>query len=253
MSKNKRLLGLLLIGFCVSMALLFSSFDTQSQDSQKKSQIPQAEEVDTSKFPVVDLLAPQLTDPKELAKRQAKGKKYNNKYGAKIELINSIHVVNESLPNLPALPIEYSSAIILGEVKDAKAYLSEDGTTVYSEFAVSIQSVLKNDTLKDLYINGSLDVERYGGRVRLPSGKIVVAAIDHEDMPRIGRKYVLFLTGGKDEAFTILTGYELRGGKVFPLDAASPTHPMTRYKLRDEATLLNDLLSALADSSAARG
>lgn len=248
MSKNKRLIGLLLIGFCAGVAFLFSGFNTQSRETQEETR----REVDTSKFPIVDLLQPLPTDPKEREKRLAKSKKHNNKYGAKIELINGIYVVNHSLPNLPALPIEYSSAIILGEVKDAKAYLSEDGTTVYSEFAVSIQSVLKNNTLKDLYINGSLDVERYGGRVRLPSGKIVVAAIDHQDMPGIGRKYVLFLTGGKDEAFTILTGYELRGGKVFPLDAASPTHPMNQYKLRDESTLLNDLLSALA-ASAERG
>lgn len=252
MTKHKSLLALILTGACVSGAFLFSSFNTQSQEARGTSS--QDEEVDTSKFPVADLLAPLPTNPKERAKRQAQGKRYNNKGAPKIELVNSIHRVNNSLSNLPALPTEKSSVIILGEVKDAKAYLSEDETTVYSEFVISIQSVLKNNTGQELYINGLVEVERYGGLVRLPSGKIIVATTDRQDMPRVGAKYVLFLKGGNgDVGLTILAGYELRGGKVFPLDHTLPTHPMARYKLRDEATLLNDLLLALADSPAARG
>ncbi len=173
MEINKRLLSLTLIGICVSAAILVPSLNTQSQDTQEEAR----REVDKSKFPIVDLLAPLPTDPKEREKRLAKSKKHNDEYAPKIEQTNSVHVVNESLPDLPALPIASSSAIILGEVKDAKAYLSEDGRTVYSEFAASIQSVLKNDTKQELFINGSVEVERYGGRVRLPSGKIVVASI----------------------------------------------------------------------------
>ncbi len=251
MTKHKSLLALIFTGVCVCGAFFFSSFDTQSQDVRTSSQ---AEEVDTSKFPVADLLAPLPIDPKERTKRQAKGKRYNNKRNPKIEFLNSIHRVNDALSDLPALPIEKSSVIILGEVKDAKAYLSEDETTVYSEFVVSIQSVLKNDTGRELNINGSVEVERYGGRLRLPSGKIIVVMMDHQEMPQVGAKYVLFLTGENEDAgLTILAGYELRGGKVFLLDKTSPTHPMTRYKLQDEAILLNDLLSALAASPAARG
>jgi hypothetical protein len=249
MPQHKRLLGLPLIGICVCGAFLFSSFNTQSQDKPKKTS-SQAEEVDTSKFPVADLLAPQPTDPKERAKRQAKAKRYNNKDAPKIEFFESIHRVNHTLSNLPALPIEKSSAIILGEVKDAKAYLSEDETTVYSEFVVAVQTVLKNDPRREITTNELVDVERYGGRVRLPSGKIILATIDHQDMPRVGARYVLFLTGDQDVGFTILAGYELRGGKVFPLDQASPTHPMARYKGLDDSTLLNDLFSVLANSPA---
>ncbi len=82
-------------------------------------------------------------------------------------------------------------------------------------------------------------------------GRLLLLRFDHQDRPRVGSKYVLFLTGGnKDEAFTILTGYELRDGKVFPLDAASPTHPINQYRLKDESTLLNDLFAALSQSTA---
>jgi hypothetical protein len=250
MPNPKRLLSLTLIGICVSVAILVPGLNIKSQETKEKNQEPLAEGVDTSKFPVVDFLEPLPTDPKERAKREAKGRRYNKKYSPSLEHSLSIHRVNHSLPYLAALPVEKSSAIILGKVKDAKAHLSEDKASVYSEFVITIQSVLKNETNQELDTDGLVEVERYGGRVRFPSGKIVVASIDDENMPRVGARYVLFLTGGKDEAFTILTGYELQGGKVFPLDEVSPTHPITQYKLRGESTLLNDLFAALSHSAA---
>ena len=48
-----------------------------------------------------------------------------------------------------------------------------------------------------------------------------------------------------DDDFNILMGYELRGGKVFPLDRTSTTHPIARYNEKDESTLLTDLSSLL--------
>jgi hypothetical protein len=247
MQNPNRLIALPIIGICVCIAFLFSSFNTQSQDVKHTPQ--NAEQVNTTKFPIADLHAPLPIDPSERARRQAKGKKYNNKHAPKLEQVDGVYVVNESLPTLSALPIENSSAVILGEIKDAKAYLSEDGTAVYSEFIVNIQSVLK-DSGEGLSVGSLTEAQRYGGRLRLPSGKIVTASVDHQDMPRVGGKYVLFLTGNEAEGFSILSGYELRGGKVHPLDSIRPTHPMAQYKGRDESTLLNDLFSVLSNSPA---
>jgi len=58
-------------------------------------------------------------------------------------------------------------------------------------------------------------------------------------MPQVGLRYVLFLTNGQGEKdLTILTGYELREGKVFPLDDL----PNLRvYENADETTFLNEL------------
>lgn len=248
MLNPKRLLGLLIIGLCVSMAFLFSSLNTQSQDNQKQTPV---DEFDTSRFPIVDVSALPQGDAKQLAKRQAKGKKYNNKYAPPIELLNSSYAVNHSLVRLPAIPLKESTVVVIGEIADAKAYLSEDRKQVYSEFILSIQSVLKNESRQVLSTNGSIEVERLGGRALLPSGKVAVVAVDNQNMPRVKANYLLFLTGGKlDEGFTILTGYELRSGKVFPLDHVSPTHPMAQYRGQDVSTLLHDLLSVLGNSSA---
>ena len=210
-------------------------------------------EIDFKNFPIVDLGASLPVDEPAKATRARKSKKYNNKSLSEIsEASNVTFLANEALINLPALPVDRSSAVLVGEIVDAKAYLSEDRTGVYSEFEVRIQTVFKNNTKQVLGVGKSLVVERFGGRVRLPSGKLFIAAIDNQDMPRVGGKYLLFLTndfiGAKhsDEDFNILLGYELKGGKVFSLDRTSSNHPIARYNEKDESTLLTDLSSLLA-------
>ncbi|HKS10864.1 MAG TPA: hypothetical protein VJS13_15035 [Pyrinomonadaceae bacterium] len=210
-------------------------------------------EIDFKHFPIVDLGASLPVDEPAKATRARKSKKYNNKSLSEIsEASNVTFLANEALINLPALPVDRSSAVLVGEIVDAKAYLSEDRTGVYSEFEVRIQTVFKNNTKQVLGVGKSLVVERFGGRVRLPSGKLFIAAVDNQDMPRVGGKYLLFLTndfiGAKhsDEDFNILLGYELKGGKVFPLDRTSSNHPIARYNEKDESTLLTDLSSLLA-------
>ena len=43
--------------------------------------------------------------------------------------------------------------------------------------------------------------------------------------------------------------YQLRGGKVFPLDRNFSAHPIARYNEKDESTLLTDLSSLLGMSA----
>ena len=156
---------------------------------------------------------------------------------------------------MPALPVEKSDAIIIGEVVEAHAFLSEDQTQVYSQFVIRVEDVPKNNGQVLISPQTNIAVERQGGRVRFPSGKVAIANVAHQDMPRVGRRYVLFLThhslmSGRYEDFFILTGYELRNDKVFPLDKVSSGHPINSYKDRDRESFLNDLALAISNASA---
>ena len=213
-------------------------------------------EIDFKQFPIIDLGSPLPPDESAKPIRTRKSQKYNNKSQSEIsETSNGTFVVNETLSNLSALPVDKSSVVLVGEIVNAKAYLSEDKTAVYSEFEVRIQAVLKNNAKQVLSAGESIAVERFGGRVRLPSGKVFIAAVDNQDMPRVGGKYLLFLTNDfidakhSDEDFNILMGYELKGGKVFPLDRTSSNHPIARYNEKDESILLTDLHSRLGASA----
>ena len=250
---KRHLLLLLLVGVILTSGLIAVFPGSGQTTPPRKYTRP---EIDFKQFPITDLAAPLLSDESAKAIRSRKSKKYNNKSVSEISEASTVtFVVNETLSKLSALPVDKSSVVLVGEITDSKAYLSEDKTAVYSEFEVQIQAILKNTSNQILKIGESVAVERFGGRVRLPSGKLFIAAIDNQDMPRVGGKYVLFLTndfiGSKhsDEDFNILMGYELKAGKVFPLDRTSSNHPIARYNEKDESTLLSDLSSLLGSSA----
>jgi len=67
--------------------------------------------------------------------------------------------------------------------------------------------------------------------------------IAKQGMPRVGGRYVLFLTGD-EEARTILTGYELAAAKVKPLDDLNNPN---KYLDADEATFLNSLRALMSN------
>ena len=241
--------ALIFIILCICLVVVVSD-PLKSQD--KTPQGPKAP--DLEQFPIVDYMAAEPADPVERAKWAKRGKRHNIKYAPRIDqLTESTFLITDWDVNLPAFPIERSAAVIICRVSKAQAQLSENRTGVYSEFKIHVESILKNDTKTPLAVDKSAEVVRVGGRVRLPSGKIIVSAVDKQDMPRVGSKYVLFLThhslhGGEDEDLYILTGYEIRDGKVYPLDKVSSSHPMNKYTGASETQLLTDLSSALANS-----
>lgn len=210
---------------------------------------------DLTRFPIVDFSASLPSDPDERAKRQANSKKYNGKYAPKIdESTDQIFYVSDWDAQLPALPVAKSIAIVIAEIDQARAFLSEDQTDVYSEFRVKVDEVLKNDNQNPISMGKTVVVERKGGRVRLPSGKIAVSLVTHQEMPRLSGRYVLFLThnfpsGGQIEGYYLLTGYELRGGHVFALDSVSAGHPIAKYNGVEENAFITDLRNVVANAN----
>lgn len=220
------------------ISLLLVSVVLVSNAQKPAKQIP---ETDVSQFPILDY-------EKKSNSRSKKREKYNNRYAPRItETSDTITLTNDWDVGLPALPIARSAAVILGEVTRAESQLSEDETNIFSEFTVQIEDVLKNDN-NSLSAGSSVVVERFGGRLRMPSGKVVVSRTYKQDLPRTGKRYLFFLT--KDgEDFRILTGYELRNGLVFPLDKLRPSHPITAYSGTSETSFFSELNKILVNSS----
>lgn len=143
-----------------------------------------------------------------------------------------------------------SAAIFIGTVVDAQAHLSPDKTGVFSEFSFQVESILKNDPKRTVAAGETVSVERSGGRVRMPSGKIVVSWTNQQNMPKVGSRYVFFLThdfetaGDTGDDFYLLTGYEFKNEKVNPLDS-SLNQEVLAYKGATESSFLKDLFNAL--------
>lgn len=231
------------------LILVITPFVLFTLNQQAQNKTKQIKEKDS--FPVVDYTNQEFVDEK----RKAKSEKYNK---ASIPLPPNLPEDSDSVLfsdwdiGLTALPIEKSEVVILGRVIDAKAHLSNNKASVYSEFKIEIERVFKNDSQQEFEDGKYLRAERPGGIVRYPSGAKLWFRVAGQEMPRVNQRYVFFLTnnfqryGHHKQDLNILTAYELREGRVFPLDNPSNSHPIvSTYIGKEESVLLNDLQNAL--------
>lgn len=203
------------------------------------------ERAEESSFPVVDFRGKAAARQERDEKRRAKGRRYDN--GGVAENGAGLQEVSRSTDwafKVSELPARDSDLIVVGTILDAQAHLSPEGNGVYSEFSVRVDEVIK-DPAASVSVGSTVAADREGGRVRYPSGEVVTYAVQEQGMPRVNRQYVLFLRR-EEEGFSILTGYELLGGKVRPLDHA---RKFKRFGGASRDAFLGELRGALAPES----
>lgn len=268
-----------LIALATVVLSLFVSAMTLSSLKQQKQALTELERAAQNGVPVESFPMTDLATQRSLAiasksdiNRQARSKRFNltglhQKQAARFALPKYDNPNSNAVslgsppphsPVQPALPISQSDLIIIGKVTDAQAYISEDEVAIYSEFTVGIEHVLKARASIDIPSATQIVATRAGGRLRLPSGKVLLRGSNGKTMPLPGRRYVLFLKFNKEgEDFTIVTGYELTAGKVAPLDGNTRVKEgkYRQYKEYDqfygidEQSFLNQVQIAIADAS----
>lgn len=241
--------------------------ESRSQTTSHKQDIKPDLKEFFEEFPIVDLNVPEPSDPNERGWRRARNKRYDNtdRDADSVKAFTfqegtgaiSLGLPSAHAPVEPAFPIAQSDVIAIGEVTSAQAQVSNDKTNVFSEFTVLVKDVYRNTTSASLTPGCAITVERYGGRVRLPSGKIIVRGFLHQSMPVAGRRYIFFLKSNEAvQTYSIITGYELSHGRVIPLDGnrmiGEPKIPQIseydRYEGANEAAFLKEIKNALAHS-----
>ena len=239
--------SLLVITLTTSIGMLHGQ--QQSNSNNKKN---------SGQEPIVDYESSQPFTNEEEAKRKAKDGHLSKKALAESPDIQVFTTVRgDWLERLPSFPVSLSDYIIIGSITDSKAYLSANKTGIFSEFSIQIQETLKQDSNTPLVIGSSVVAEREGGRVRYPSGHIQRYVMLHQGMPVVGNRYVFFLRKSDQLADTvpyILTGYELRSGRVFPIDGVDgrdeeKLSQFSIYEGADENSFLSKLHSVIAQST----
>jgi hypothetical protein len=263
MSKSKKTTFLILALLLVSITTVVAVLRAQNKDVQSPAKEKAKEQL--SKWPVVDYDAPEPSDPEQKLKRRAKSKSYNTRNGVKFDPaypLNRGALNNEWEFGLESVtPVAQSTAIIIGEVIGAQAYLSEDKTNIYSEFTVRVEQVLKNDNAEPMNVGKLIVAERQGGRVRFPSGRIENERVAGQNPPQVGVRYIFFLGFNPYEAGTkrltgprgamsrhILTAYEIRESRIYPLDFATGKN-FQEQQGKDTTTFINEIRDAVASAS----
>ena len=116
-----------------------------------------------------------------------------------------------------ALPVA-SDLIVVGSIQRRQPYLSDNITIVYTELAVQIEEILKNNPSSPIDPYHHLVVDREGGAIRMPSGRIWRYLVAGLSIPEVGKRYVLFLQHETERDYKLVSGYELTDKTVVPLE-----------------------------------
>lgn len=235
---KSKILGLLII---VAGIIAF----TMAGQSQKS--LPVKERVRRERqLPIVDSSEKRSTDTNVLSRQRAKASRYDRRSSqpiAEAYLIEGRIWNTHWYKGLSALPFPQSDVVLLGGVMDAKAHLSNDKTGIYSEFGLQVEEVLKNATEDPINRGNTVSLERFGGAVRFPSGVIQKYETTGQGMPSVGQRYLFFLKRIDETTYNIITGYQLDGQVVSPLDGAvveegTGVYPFDTYQGFDVSTFL---------------
>jgi hypothetical protein len=216
---------------------------TQPQQDQAKWKL--REEENKKDFPIAEFNEPEPTEPlKRELRRQKKLRK--NKLG----LVSLNPEPNSGgglfLPhnqfNFPALPVKESSVIVIADVLHSEAHLSEDKTSVFSEFTIRLTDVLKADSALQ---STEMVVERLGGYVRYPDGRKLLYRVGTGSMPRVGARYLFFLDPSPELDYSILTAYEFGQKGVIPLDSSGQFQQYEGYDSTVLRTLVIETINKL--------
>lgn len=260
MKESKRTIILLLAVLTVAIITSFAALRAQNKDIRSDKANERL-----SKWPAVDYDSPESLDPVKRAKRREKNKSYNSSNKPKFDPASPLDrgaLNNEwGLGLESSLPSGQSIAIIVGQVVQAQAYLSEDKANVYSEFTVQIEDILKNDNTTPIRAGDAIITERQGGRVRFPSGRVEGYLVAGQAPPQVGARYVFFLGFNPYEAGTkslagprgnmsrhILTAYEIREGRIYPLDTSTEKN-FQEHLGKDATSFLDEIRRSLTSQS----
>jgi hypothetical protein len=239
---KSKILGLLLLVAGLSAL-------TMPGQSQKNSEVAKEVIHKQRELPIVDFPEKGSTLESLSSKQKVKGSRYDRQSSEPIReayMISGRTWSTDWSKGLPALPFKQSDVVLIGGVLHSNAHLSNDKTGIYSEFEVQVEEILKdlNGTVKDSISAGStVCVERFGGAVRFPSGGIQKYETTGQGMPVVGQRYVFFLKRINETDFSIVTGYQLDGQIVSPLDGAvveegKGVYPFDVYQGSDVSTFL---------------
>jgi hypothetical protein len=265
--KNRKtsVLLLALLPITIVVVTLAVTLGQQNSRNNDERQRVLQKRVHAEDYPIADYDPQEASNQQERNERKARNHRHDLSSDVKGEDVKRF-TLKDSDPDIslplsvshpqtePAIPAVESDVVVVGEVTSAQAYLSNDKTSVYSEFTVRVADVLKNGGSESLYFGAQIVAERAGGRVRFPSGKVLLRGAPYgKNMPRVGQRYIFFLKhNAEGQDYSIITAYELRSGRIFPLDGSPEGDVKSnqfaeyeKYAGLDETSFFNEVRSAI--------
>lgn len=227
--KNKKLMWIaVFLIVAVTLVITVGTKDSQSQEkdtSNLANPTPDGNGFkDRSKYAVADYDELLPSDISASTQRKMTNSRYDGQdWVLRKPDPNDSGVGREDEKQPPsATPVAESGLIIVGEITDSKAHMSNDKLGVYTEFTIRVSKILKNDVDKNLVSGGLVTVDREGGYVLYPNGQKVFYENSNRALPQLGSEYMFFLSADKQSPnYNILTLYEFQNNRIGRLDYVS--------------------------------
>jgi hypothetical protein len=225
-------------------AFKYAPSSAQSDQSRVRPGKQLSHEELVKRYPIAEFDDPEPADPTQRAAlRLRKLRNNEHTFSEPSHEDEAVGWFPEKNFDFPALPINESEVILVGQVLDARAHRSENKRGVFSEFDVSVDEVLKG---KSFTANEPkvIVVERTGGFLRYPNGRRVLFFVQGQGMPNVGTRNVFFLKV-VNQGFQIVTVYELGPDGVLPLDLSNQ---FKRFQGEKGSVFLNTLREAITNT-----
>ncbi len=256
----------------VTAAILFAvtTFHQQAQDRQIQNK-PQSQQDEAT---VVQ--RGQITE-KEREYSKEYEKLYSDRKGTKLTELSEISRrkgnkqeigVSLGVPTIPTVGNSSSTgnynlltdlsckaeAVVIGSVKNKTAHLTEDETFIYTEYELSVEDILKNNSVLPIKTGENIQITRPGGLIKLDDQLIRFEDKLYEPL-QTKQKYLLFL-----QFVPSANGYivsDVRGDFLLENDSFRSLSPIALpegvFANKDSKRLFsnirNSLLSACQDNS----
>lgn len=242
---------------------LFVALSGKGQTNQQRrptsEQIPfgqAVKQIDDAATPIVDYDSRESVDRIDKIRRKLKNARYD--HGVLPSNpgpdIGDIRSEPERRAGFSDLPASRSDVIAEAVVGNSRAFLSGDKTGVYSEFTIVVAKVLKNAEGFSVNPGDTIIAERFGGKVRYPTGNVIRYRIEGEGVPIVGKRYIFFLAKADQDSYNLLTAYEIQGNKIFALDGSrnnargQGNSIFDKHNGKDLDTFMRDVGTALGKS-----
>lgn len=140
-----------------------------------------------------------------------------------------------------------ADAVIIGTVKDQSSQLTEDEDFIFTDYALTVEQILKNKDGMPLQQNGTIIITRPGGTIQLEGKK--VRALDEALEPfQTGGRYLLFLefipSTGAYKAFNSRGSFQISNNRILKLTKESL--PASLDRSQDSESFVSEIRKAIA-------
>jgi hypothetical protein len=224
MKSNRIMWGFVSLVVLITVAVSLGAFESSGQEGGwSQSKVTSTE----TPWPVIkdtrDLTKYGSVDyskaPEDLsAARVLANKRYDNHFWV-VDSVNpytgGIGRITEDEPP-PLFSADESALIVVGEILTARAFLSNDKKSVYTEFTIKVDDILKNG---EKARPKNVTADREGGVVIYPGGQRVMYQDSDIGLPRLGSKYIFFLKKDDESPnYAIITSYDITGARAVQVE-----------------------------------